>query len=197
MPELYDAFMQILPFPEITRIDGLLNPGIHFPKNGVIPDLGEHWSLTDLPFCDFAILTPLTGPKMYNAEGTILDGHSYASTKLHMDVTDAFNLMMWCHNRPAVWDIFQREDVPALRKILKDHPDFNGKGDPILSQSIFLTDAELQSLSEEHGIRAHRIFQKKGEGIVVPPGCPHQVSHLHFTLEWLLIVGRSGTSPTL
>lgn len=120
-------------------------------------------------------MTLFQGPKLYIGQGTVLPGHNYASTRLHVDITDAVNYMIWSGGLPAVWDIFRREDVPALRVFLRKHPDFNGKGDPILSQSIFLTGDQLDELFKEHGIKPYRIFQQPGECVFIPAGSPHQV----------------------
>ena len=39
-PELFNAFMDAVPYGDNTRLDGVLNLAAHFPLNGVAPDLG-------------------------------------------------------------------------------------------------------------------------------------------------------------
>ena len=39
-PELFHAFTSIVPFGDVTRLDGVLNMAAHFPVNGIAPDLG-------------------------------------------------------------------------------------------------------------------------------------------------------------
>jgi lysine-specific demethylase 3 len=36
--------MMGVPFPDMTRLDGVLNMASHFPWNGISPDLGEVFS---------------------------------------------------------------------------------------------------------------------------------------------------------
>jgi len=45
-PELYTAFMDAVPHPDLSRLDGVLNLAAHFPLNGVCPDLGEISSIS-------------------------------------------------------------------------------------------------------------------------------------------------------
>lgn len=41
---LYDAFMDCIPLPHITRPNGAINVASHFPHNAVPPDLGR-WTM--------------------------------------------------------------------------------------------------------------------------------------------------------
>ncbi|KAI0057927.1 hypothetical protein BV25DRAFT_1811707 [Artomyces pyxidatus] len=156
----YQSFIDAVPFPDITRPDGVLNMRSHYPRNGVVPDLG---------------------PKMYNAFGTKHDNSHKGSTRLHLDVTDAVNIM--AHSEPlpdgspgvARWDLFPRESIAKLRDSLRAH--FSVVEDPIHSQNIYLTPDLLQKLAFEDGIRPYTIYQKPGQAIFVPAGCPHQVSN--------------------
>jgi hypothetical protein len=40
-PEFNEAFNLVIPFPDLTRWNGVLNLASHFPLNGISPDLGE------------------------------------------------------------------------------------------------------------------------------------------------------------
>jgi hypothetical protein len=114
---------------------------------------------------------------MYNASGS--NGH-HGSTALHMDVTDAVNIMVWaasCSDGSAgyaLWHIFPAAASDILRQFLREQG-FIGAGDPIHSQSIYITPAMLQLLFEKYGIRPHVIHQHAGEAVFIPDGCAHQV----------------------
>ncbi|KDR74489.1 hypothetical protein GALMADRAFT_250463 [Galerina marginata CBS 339.88] len=103
-PELYEDFSQAVPVPDYVRRDGVYNIGSHFPSNAVGPDLG---------------------PKMYNSMASSQEAGSKGSTRLHMDMADALNVML--HAEPcedgtegyAVWDLFRAEDSDKIRAFLK------------------------------------------------------------------------------
>ncbi|KAI0063956.1 hypothetical protein BV25DRAFT_1800975, partial [Artomyces pyxidatus] len=158
----YESFVDSVPFPDTTRPDGTLNMRSHYPKNGVVPDLG---------------------PKMYNAFGTMEGENGNGSTRLHMDITDAVNIMAYAEPFPdgrpgsARWDIFPQASVGKLREFLRVHGGFKGVGDPIHSQTIYLTPTLLKTLEEQHGIRPYTIYQIPGQAVYIPAGCPHQVSN--------------------
>ncbi|KAG9124751.1 hypothetical protein FRC07_010375 [Ceratobasidium sp. 392] len=76
-PELFTDFMDALPIPNYTRRDGILNVASHFATNAIAPDLG---------------------PKMYNAFASNEGPGGQGSTRLHMDMADAVNIMMYANN---------------------------------------------------------------------------------------------------
>ncbi|KAI0055386.1 hypothetical protein BV25DRAFT_1775028, partial [Artomyces pyxidatus] len=158
----YESFVDAVPYPDTTRPDGVLNMRSHYPQNGVVPDLG---------------------PKMYNAFGTEEGENGNGSTRLHMDVTDAVNIMAHAEPFPdgrpgaARWDIFPHRSVSKLRDFLRVHGGFQGIGDPIHSQTIYLTPALLKTLAETHGVQPYTIYQTSGQAVYIPAGCPHQVSN--------------------
>lgn len=65
------------------------------------------------------------GPKMYNAFASSQEAGSKGSTRLHMDMADALNVMMYatpCEDGTegyAVWDIFRAEDSEKIRTFLR------------------------------------------------------------------------------
>ena len=73
MPNRFHDLMQGLPLPEYTQRNGTFNLASRLPEFFVKPDLG---------------------PKMYNAYGSSLTPMS-GSTNLHLDVSDAVNMMMY------------------------------------------------------------------------------------------------------
>ncbi|KDQ33666.1 hypothetical protein PLEOSDRAFT_1023267, partial [Pleurotus ostreatus PC15] len=69
---------------------------------------------------------PDIGPKIY---ATTASGHN-GSTHLHMDMTDAINIMA---SGRALWHIFRSDDADAIRQVLKPYCD---PTDPINSHQI-------------------------------------------------------------
>ncbi|XP_075712622.1 lysine-specific demethylase 3A [Rhinoderma darwinii] len=75
MRSRFDDLMNNIPLPEYTRREGKLNLASRLPTYFVRPDLG---------------------PKMYNAYGLITpDDRKYGTTNLHLDVSDAANVMVY------------------------------------------------------------------------------------------------------
>lgn len=75
MPTRFDDLMENLPLPEYTKRDGRLNLAARLPDFFVRPDLG---------------------PKMYNAYGlTSSEDRKVGTTNLHLDVSDAVNVMVY------------------------------------------------------------------------------------------------------
>jgi hypothetical protein len=124
-----------------------------------------------------------SGPKMYNAHGSLDVNNGHGSTRLHLDVTSAVNIMLYsaehADGRPgtALWHIFPSAAKPTLRDFIRSEPTigFEGPGDPIHNQTIYLTPALLQLLFDKHKLRPFTIHQKPGEAVFIPAGCAHQV----------------------
>ncbi|XP_069833339.1 lysine-specific demethylase 3A isoform X2 [Dendropsophus ebraccatus] len=75
MPSRFEDLMNNIPLPEYTRREGKLNLAARLPTYFVRPDLG---------------------PKMYNAYGLITpEDRKYGTTNLHLDVSDAANVMVY------------------------------------------------------------------------------------------------------
>nr|DBA29410.1 TPA: hypothetical protein GDO54_009636 [Pyxicephalus adspersus] len=75
MPSRFDDLMNNIPLPEYTRREGKLNLASRLPSYFVRPDLG---------------------PKMYNAYGLITpEDRKYGTTNLHLDISDAANVMVY------------------------------------------------------------------------------------------------------
>lgn len=163
-PELFKDFADAVPVPNYTRRDGVLNLAAHYPTNPevVVPDIG---------------------PKMYNAfESSELPGGK-GSTRLHMDMADAVNVMLHASPRQdgspgcAVWDIYRAEDAKKIRHFLHEKFGFS-KTDPIHSQHHYLDSDLRKELFEREGVKGWRIYQKPGEAVFIPAGCAHQVCNL-------------------
>jgi hypothetical protein len=134
-------------------------------------------------FVQLLIGTSTEGPKMYNAHGN-LHNDFHGSTRLHLDVTSAINILLYASHLPdgtsgyAVWHIFPPTTTHVLRDFLRNESsiNFSGSSDPIHRQTIYLTPSLLQLLFEKHGIRPYAIHQHAGDAIFIPAGCAHQVS---------------------
>jgi [histone H3]-dimethyl-L-lysine9 demethylase len=118
---------------------------------------------------------------MYNAFATQDTEGSKGTTRLHMDMADAVNMMV--HTEPcadgtpggARWDLFRAEDAPAIRKFLSDHFKLANGLDPIHSQQFYLDKQLRAELYAKTGVRSHRVIQRQGEAVFIPAGCAHQV----------------------
>ncbi|KAJ7855758.1 hypothetical protein B0H14DRAFT_2579219 [Mycena olivaceomarginata] len=142
--------------------DGVLNIASHFPTNAVPPDLG---------------------PKMYIAYGNpkrTVAG-SKGSTKLHMDMADALNIMTYAADQSdgdkgcAAWDIFRAADSDKLRDFLREKfRDLIQTQDPIHSQQVYLDDESRFELWRETGVQSYRVYQHAGEAVFIPAGWAHQ-----------------------
>ncbi|XP_053538058.1 lysine-specific demethylase 3B isoform X1 [Ictalurus punctatus] len=92
MPTRFDDLMDNLPLPEYTKRDGRLNLASRLPNFFVRPDLG---------------------PKMYNAYGLIsTEDRKVGTTNLHLDVSDAVNVMVYV-GIPKGNDDHENEADPA------------------------------------------------------------------------------------
>ncbi|PVG00557.1 hypothetical protein CPB86DRAFT_871842 [Serendipita vermifera] len=164
-PTLFDDFQAAVPAPEYTRRDGFYNISAHFPLDTVAPDMG---------------------PKMYNALASREDGKG--STRLHMDMADAVNIMLYSETLPngqegsAVWDIYPSGASNLIRTFLKEEFPLTTSAisyvDPIHSQYFYLTPTLRQKLSDKYGVKGWRIYQKPGNAVFIPAGCAHQVCNL-------------------
>ncbi|KAI0365278.1 hypothetical protein BV20DRAFT_1038982 [Pilatotrama ljubarskyi] len=160
-PQLYEDFVKVLPVPEYTASNGIYNLAAYFPLNSIRPDLG---------------------PKIYSALACPFDEDHSGSTRLHIDLSDAINVMTYagtCYDGApgyALWHIFEACDVPALRDFMQfKFPPHSG--DVIHNQEIYLTPSLLRELDDTRGVRPYLIHQRVGEAVFIPAGCPHQVAN--------------------
>lgn len=132
----------------------------------------------------------IIGPKLYGA--TIDVPPRRGSTRLHMDMADAINMLGDAAQKPqdnvedALWQILSRHDVDKIRQYLRevDARDRAARGDrtqrpptwdPINAQEFYLDEKMLHDLKAK-GVVPFVIHQKVGEAVFIPSGCPHQVS---------------------
>ncbi|KAJ7712636.1 Clavaminate synthase-like protein, partial [Mycena metata] len=161
-PELYADFSQASPMPDYTHRDGVLNLASHFPLNAVAPDLG---------------------PKMYNAHANLQESHCLGSTRLHMDMADAVNLMAYAapdpHGNPgcAAWDLFEADASESIRVFIREEFGIQSE-DPIHGQQVYLDDGARNRLYQRYGVKSYRVYQTAGQAVFIPAGCAHQVRNL-------------------
>lgn len=163
-PELYKDFSEAVPVPDYVRRDGVGNVGSHFPSNTIAPDLG---------------------PKMYNALASSLCEGSKGTTRLHMDMADAVNIMTYTESSPdgspgcAAWDLFRASDSDKIRAFLRQKfPKQSAVTDPIHSQQHYLDEVLRKELYDQFGVMSYRVYQRPGEAVFIPAGCAHQVANL-------------------
>ena len=122
---------------------------------------------------------------MYNAQASFESSGSQGSTRLHLDMADAVNIMTYAAPRAdgapgpgcAAWDIFKARDSARLREFLRKRfaDSCCYQGDPIHAQKFYLDKALLRELYRDWGVVSHRIYQRPGEVVFIPAGCAHQV----------------------
>ncbi|KAG7465148.1 hypothetical protein MATL_G00173130 [Megalops atlanticus] len=98
MPTRFDDLMENLPLPEYTKRDGRLNLASRLPNFFVRPDLG---------------------PKMYNAYGLIsTEDRKVGTTNLHLDVSDAVNVMVYVGIPEGEGDFEQKGDTSGFTEVM-------------------------------------------------------------------------------
>ncbi|XP_054647275.1 lysine-specific demethylase 3B isoform X2 [Dunckerocampus dactyliophorus] len=98
MPTRFDDLMDNLPLPEYTKRDGRLNLAARLPNFFVRPDLG---------------------PKMYNAYGLISsEDRKVGTTNLHLDVSDAVNVMVYVGIPQGEGDQEKEADISGYKEVM-------------------------------------------------------------------------------
>jgi [histone H3]-dimethyl-L-lysine9 demethylase len=92
LPMRFTDLMKALPLPEYTHRNGKLNLASKLPDCFVRPDLG---------------------PKMYTAYGSAIN-LAYATTNLHLDVSDAVNVMVYVSGLKNAGDRAKGEALRAI-----------------------------------------------------------------------------------
>lgn len=116
---------------------------------------------------------------MYLAMGTVADDTHHGSTRLHLDMSDAVNIMV--HSTPAngtaLWHIFARHDAPKIREFIRELAP-STPGDPIHCQKFYLGPELLTQLSLKYQVKPFTIRQRVNQAVFIPAGCAHQVNFL-------------------
>ncbi|KAI5855513.1 hypothetical protein BZA05DRAFT_434806, partial [Tricharina praecox] len=186
-PELFADFENAVPYPTYTRRSGPLNLASHFPETWVAPDLGPKM-YNAYPAPDFLPLVEKPEAKLTRGEKHVLVQDIKGTTNLHLDLTDAVNVMLYAdggRKAPkcttvdkkiplcgAIWDIFPRFANVPLREYLKKKD--KTVDDPIHRHKYYLSEFDLEQLAKM-GVHSYRIFQNPGDAVFIPAGCAHQV----------------------
>lgn len=135
---------------------------------------------------------------MYNSFASSQEPGSKGSTRLHMDMADALNVMLYaapCKDGSegyAAWDLFKAEDSDKIRMFLRKkfatpaaaaRPQTNDglqtqitlAHDPIHGQQFYLDSQLRQELWDQFRVKSYRVYQRPGDGVFIPAGCAHQV----------------------
>ncbi|KAI0739788.1 hypothetical protein C8Q80DRAFT_1058481, partial [Daedaleopsis nitida] len=163
-PQMQQEFERCVPLPAFTTPTGSKNLAAHFPENSVMPDLG---------------------PKLYCALCSVQDEEHSGSTRLHLDMSDAINILTYASLTRdgsrgfALWHIFAPEDTGSIRSYLagRQDPQSVASGDPIHNQEHYLTPNMLYELEVRYRVRPYKIRQCAGQAVLIPAGCAHQVSN--------------------
>ena len=190
-PNLFQDFENALPHASwaYTTREGNMNLASKFPKGWNRPDLGPKM-YNAFPAVDFLPETENEGQVTGEVKGT---------TNLHLDITDAINILVYASPTPdsltctsslhltrtippetaAIWDIFPPKSAPRIRKFLHEHCDTQNTDDPIHRQLFYLSEQHLAMLAigdaDKDSVRSYRVYQRPGDAVFVPAGCPHQV----------------------
>jgi hypothetical protein len=125
-------------------------------------------------------ILPDVGPKTYNALASVQDNYHNGSTRLHKDLTDAVNVMLWAAAFAtgipgcALWHIFPAAASRIINEFLRRRG-LTGLGDLIHLQQTYLTPALRDLLFKETEVRPWTILQRPGDAVYIPAGCAHQV----------------------
>ena len=123
---------------------------------------------------------------MYNSNGCRAEDDHSGSTKLHMDLTDAVNVMLWaglCYDGSpgyALWHLYPPLMVIILRQFFREEGLNQGAGDFIHSQRIYVTSAMHERIYKKYDMKPYVIHQRPGEAVFIPAGWAHQVRDRHF-----------------
>jgi hypothetical protein len=188
-PDLFEDFENALPYPSYTRRSGPLNLASHFSEGWNAPDLGPKM-YNAFPAPDFL---PVSS-KLSERKSRKLVKEVKGTTNLHLDLTDAVNIMLFADGFEvapaastvekgiplcgAIWDIFSPSSATAIRKYLKQsRQDSSSVDDPIHRQFYYLSESDLVRLAtpQHDNVCSYRIFQNPGDAVFIPAGCPHQV----------------------
>lgn len=111
-----------------------------------------------------------------------LDGRG--TTHVHMDKAGAVNVMLY--SKPdqagkvlgAHWDIWPSSSIFSLSKALDPSASDQScrLGQAIISETHHISTKESRDAFMSSGIRGWHTTQLPGEAVIIPPGCPHQVS---------------------
>ena len=197
-PGLFQDFENALPEAAwgYACREGGLNLASKFPKGWNRPDLGPKM-YNAYPAEDFLTREDEDGDEGRDGE---VEVEVKGTTNLHLDITDAVNILVYASPTPdtltstnpnltktvptdsaAIWDIFPPDSAASLRGYLKSNREGWGEviDDPIHRQLFYLSEKDLAHLARKpYKVKSYRIYQRAGDAVFVPAGCPHQVRNV-------------------
>lgn len=113
------------------------------------------------------------------------DIHDNGTTHVHMDKAGAVNIMFYskpAHNGDvlgAQWDIWPSSSIFSLSKALDAAASDEScrLGQAIVAETYYISPEVSRAAFMSSGVRGWQATQLPGEAVVIPPGCPHQVSY--------------------
>jgi hypothetical protein len=106
------------------------------------------------------------------------------TTFAHMDKAGAVNVMLYSQpgsddqHYGAHWDIWHPRSVSSLSKALDPSASEEHcvTAQPIISEMYYISPEISKKAFSNCGSAGWSMVQLPGEAVVIPPGCPHQVS---------------------
>lgn len=95
-----------------------------------------------------------------------------------MDAADAINIMFF---GKATWHIMM--DFQAVEQIIQKRAMTPHERSSVLSGRYILSPDEITDLRTS-GVVVYEVTQLPGDAIIIPAGCPHQVSSIMFSKHW-------------
>ncbi|KAK1426058.1 hypothetical protein QVD17_14726 [Tagetes erecta] len=212
-PRHFVEFVNCLPFQDYTNpVNGYLNVAVRLPDLSLKPDMGPKMdiaygveeemeygdSVTKLHYEKSDTVNVLTHTKAGDLTSTKLNKRNIVKQK-HGDQHEA----LVCEASPqrtkgqqyadnpteagALWDVFQRHDVPKLEEYMRNcsaefrHTNCLSDGQvfhPIHDRTFYLNMEHKRKLKEKFGIEPWSFKQKLGDAVFIPAGCPYQVRNL-------------------
>lgn len=119
---------------------------------------------------------------MYIAYASKVSDEHIGSTRLHKDMSGAYNIALDVADAPdgkpgsALWNIWPAWASPLLEKYILDRGlALPQDGNPIHGQKVYLDEGHVKEISALFNIKPFVIHQRKGQAVFIPPGCPHSV----------------------
>lgn len=110
---------------------------------------------------------------MYLAQASMRNGQHIGSTRMHKDITAAYNISI---EGRALWTIWPSWASERLCQFIvhKGLADPNA-GNPIHQQIVYLSQDAVREFSTVYGVAPFVFFQDPGQMVCIPSNCPHQV----------------------
>ena len=101
---------------------------------------------------------------------------SYSTTCIHLDMSDAINLMLV---GTACWRFFPQDKTAELEMFLKEiYPEADANSSLIHDQTCTLTTEQVEEFEAINNCKVYTIIQRQGDAIFIPCGVAHQVTNV-------------------